>query len=230
MVGLRSTQRGSASTGPTSDEASIGSRRAQVNAYRDAVDKSPILIHHGDRPPEIAEASDSSEQDGPSTPSHAPPTPSYSADSIVQLLERLTRQVDDSRLAQEESVANLECRFTSFVQDSTHAPPVQQEDTSPDRTGHSSTRRNDIQHAMREEAQHSDDYRSNSQTLNLSNATPFSTTARRRQSIMTVLSPGPSRSTGLSSHYPDDDPPVPHGLQGYMVRLIELTTQVRAST
>jgi hypothetical protein len=32
---------------------------------------------------------------------------------------------------------------------------------------------------------------------------------------MTVLSPGPSRITGGSSPYPDDDPSVPHGFRGY---------------
>jgi hypothetical protein len=47
---------------------------------------------------------------------------------MVQLLERLTQQVDASRQAQEESVANLERRFTNYIQDST--------DHSTDSTGH----------------------------------------------------------------------------------------------
>jgi hypothetical protein len=48
-MAVRSTQHGSC---PPSTEGSIGARRAQVNAYRDAVNASPLSTTHGDRPPE----------------------------------------------------------------------------------------------------------------------------------------------------------------------------------
>jgi hypothetical protein len=85
---------------------------------------------------------------------------------------------------------------------------------------------------MQEEALRSDDFRANSSsdtpighrsndyrhgsTPIFSNATPFSTSrTTRRQSILTALSPGPSRMTGGSSPYPDDDPPPPGNFRGY---------------
>jgi hypothetical protein len=126
-----------------SDQTSIGARRAQVNAYRDAVDESP----HGDRPPETPPVPDSSSDEFPE------PELTYSAESIMELLERLIMQVDNSRLAQEASVASLERRLSSFVQDST--PPPVEHVTDHDH-GPSPDRHNDIQHAMQEESRRSD--------------------------------------------------------------------------
>jgi hypothetical protein len=201
----------------------------QVNAYRNAVDESPILLHHGDRPPEISEVSEPERQSTLTSPPRTSPA-AYSAESIVQLLERLTRQVDDSRLLeQEEPVANLEHRFTTFVEEISsqttngnatvdQRPVVEQNSDRNHSNTNVSHRRNDVQHSMPEAAQRSDDYQqsnTNPSTPNMSNTSPFATVANRRQSIMPVLSPGPSRTAGTSSPYPDDDPPANHGLHGY---------------
>jgi hypothetical protein len=100
MVTLRNNQR---SNVPPSDEALTGAQRAQVNAYRDTVSDSPVTnAVHGDRPLDTPSVLEVPPSDGDDS------APNYSAESIVQLLEHLTLQVDDSRLAQEESVASLE--------------------------------------------------------------------------------------------------------------------------
>jgi hypothetical protein len=197
-----------------SEESLPGARRAQFKAYRaDAADGSPSTpgstAVHGDRPPEEHN----------------------SLLGITQLLERLTTQVDNSRIAQTESSADWERRFATFVQD-TQDPQHVTERSRP--KSQSRTGGNYVQQAIQEEALCSDDFRTNSsssdtpighQTTNdhhhgstpiFSNATPFSTSrTTRRQSILTALSPGPSRMTGGSSPYPDDDPPPPGNFRGY---------------
>jgi hypothetical protein len=70
-------------------------------------------------------------------------------------MERLTRQVDDSRLAHEESVAMVESRFTSFVEASNsnqqHAadrsPPGTSNLREPRFAAAATPRHTDVQHA-----------------------------------------------------------------------------------
>jgi DNA-binding protein H-NS len=160
MASKRQPLRPSASEAPPSDAASIGSRRAQVNAYRDAVDPS-VPVHHGDRPPETPDGHDVTTPGGEPAPTQEPTTTSYTTEAMVQLLQRLTQQVDDSRQAQEASVANLERRFSSFQEsvNQTPAPDIDNQDAPqrrntrfPDAAAAATPRHSDVQHAMREEA------------------------------------------------------------------------------
>jgi hypothetical protein len=182
--------------------------------YHEAADASPTTpvstAAHGDRLPE-------------SIQEHT------SLLGITQLLERLTAQGDNSRIAQAESSVDWEQQFATFVQD-THDSTVHVTDRN--RSNSQTRQANDVQHAMQEEDLRSDDFRANSSsdmptghrsndfrhgsTLIFSNATPFSTSRTTRgQSILTALSPGPSRMTGGSSPYPDDDPSPPNNFRGY---------------
>jgi hypothetical protein len=199
---------------PPSEEYLPGAQRAQFKACRDAAEGSPSTpassAVHGDRPPEEHNTS---------------------LLGITQLLERLTTQVDNSRIAQAESSADWERRFATFVQDTQDPQHVTERSRS---NSQSRTGGNDVQQAIQEEALRSDAFRTNSSSSDMpighrstndhrhgstpifSNATPFSTSrTTRRQSILTALSPGPSRMTGGSSPYPDDDPPPPGNFRGY---------------
>jgi hypothetical protein len=91
---LRGSQRPSEPPAPQSDEASRGSRRVQINAYNSAIDESP------GRPPESSSSPQGSLSSQQQRQEQEP-----SLDSVVLLLQQLSRQFADTRIVNEEAVA-----------------------------------------------------------------------------------------------------------------------------
>jgi hypothetical protein len=106
-MALRS-QRPSEPHAPQNDEASRGSRRAQINAYNSAIDDSP------GRPPEPPSFSPQGSLSSQQQRQEQEP----SLDSVVLLLEQLSRQFADTRIVNEEAIASLERRSDRFIHES----------------------------------------------------------------------------------------------------------------